>query len=715
MFGWAQGTIRRVVTVTRTGYASKWGDIQDLGCSELGKLGAIPGPNEPTDPAAAAAAILFTSGSTGPPKGVVYTHAMFRAQVDLLRSTYGIEPGEVDLCTFPLFALFAPALGLTSVVPEMDFTRPGRVDPSKILGPIAEFGVANLFGSPALIRRVGDHAAARGIRLPTLRRVISAGAPVPARVLARFAEALAPGVEIFTPYGATESLPVCSIGSGEILAETRGRTDAGAGVCVGRPVEGMRVAILPIRDEPIAAWSDDLDLPNGAIGEIAVAGPVVSRSYFRRDEATALAKIADPASGAVWHRMGDVGYRDAQGRIWFCGRKSHRVQTPGGTLFTIPVEGIFNAHPLVARTALVGVGPPGQARPVALRRIARPAGRPTLGRHPGRVAGAGPNEPDHAPGSNALLRHPRSRSTSATTPRSSANSWRPGRRGSSDDRPRHRRRRFPRPRDRRRLLARGDSVRSLARGDYPDLRVLGVEAIRGDLADPDAVDRAAEGVDVVFHVAAKAGVWGPWAEYHRANVVGTRNVVEACRRRGVGRLVFTSSPSVVAGARRHRRGRRVAPVSRPLRLRLPRDQGRGRATGPGRERTRPGTVALRPHLIWGPGDNHLIPRIVARARAGRLRRIGRRPNRVDSIYIDDAADAHLLAADRLGPGLARRRSRLLHLARRPLAALGPDQRHPPRRRPPARHPADPAPALAQLAGSALETAYRAFACPASRP
>ncbi len=404
LFGWGRKTIRQVVTVTRDGYRSKSGDLRALGRFELSKLVSPPAPFEPTDPGATAA-ILFTSGSTGPPKGVVYTHAMFRAQVDLLRSTYGIEPGEVDLCTFPLFALFAPALGLTSIVPEMDATRPGRVDPEAILGPIREFGVTNLFGSPALIRRVGDYAADRGIKLPTLRRVISAGAPVPSRVLATFANALNPGVQIFTPYGATESLPVCSIGSDEILGETRFRTDQGGGVCVGRPVEGMRVAILPIQDEPIPGWSDDLILPDGTIGEIAVSGPVVSRSYFRRNEANALAKMVDPASGTTWHRMGDVGARDEQGRIWFHGRKSHRVRTPSGTLFTIPCEAIFNTHPAVARTALVGVGAPNEAKPVLCVELKERLNRSAWERLRRELLALGQTNPITAP-IITFLRHP---------------------------------------------------------------------------------------------------------------------------------------------------------------------------------------------------------------------------------------------------------------------------------------------------------------------
>ena len=309
------------------------------------------------------AAILFTSGSTGPPKGVVYTHAIFNAQVNMLRDLYGIEPGEVDLCTFPLFALFAPALGMTSIVPEMDATRPAMVDPTKIIDAIESFGVTNMFGSPALIRRVGEYGAERGIKLPSLRRVISAGAPVPARVLERFATMLAPGVQIFTPYGATESLPVASIGSDEILGETRHATDRGAGVCVGRPVAGMKAEIIRISDEPIAVWSDDLKVPDGAVGEIVVAGPVVTRSYFQRPEANRLAKIEAPG-GVVMHRMGDLGYRDDRGRLWFCGRKAHRVVTGNGTLYTIPCEAVFNTHPEVNRTALVGLGPAENQRPV---------------------------------------------------------------------------------------------------------------------------------------------------------------------------------------------------------------------------------------------------------------------------------------------------------------------------------------------------------------
>ncbi|NBR84065.1 MAG: peptide synthase [Verrucomicrobia bacterium] len=300
------------------------------------------------------AAILFTSGSTGVPKGVLYTHAMFAAQIDQLRQLYGIQPGEIDLPTFPLFALFGPALGMAEVLPEMDFTRPAQADPVKLVAAIKRFRVTNMFGSPALINRLGRHGEAHGVKLPTLRRAISAGAPVPAKTLARFAALLPPGAQVFTPYGATECLPVANIGSAEILGETREQTEMGKGVCVGQPVAGLTAKIIRITDDPIAAWSDDLELPPGEIGEIAVQAPQASRAYFNREQSTVLAKIPT-ADGGFFHRMGDLGYRDERGRLWFCGRKSHRVVTRNGTLFTIPCEAIFNTHPAVFRSALVGV------------------------------------------------------------------------------------------------------------------------------------------------------------------------------------------------------------------------------------------------------------------------------------------------------------------------------------------------------------------------
>ncbi len=341
LLGWGRKTVRRLVTV---GPRLFWGGttLARLGRGDEPFSAVEVGPDE-------AAAILFTSGSTGAPKGAVYTHGIFTAQVEMLRAAYGIEPGEIDLPTFPLFALFDPALGMTAVLPEMDFTRPAHVDPGKIIGPIRKHGITNMFGSPALLRRVAGDA-----ELPTLKRVISAGAPVSPDVLERFTRMLAPGAEVHTAYGATESLPVSTIGSEEILGETAAGTREGRGVCVGRPLMGLSVSILKITDEPIEEWSEELRVERGEVGEIAVSGPVVTQAYFNRPESTALAKIAG-RNGDVIHRMGDLGYFDDKGRLWFCGRKSQRVVLEKETLYTIPCEGVFNAHPMVHRTALVGV------------------------------------------------------------------------------------------------------------------------------------------------------------------------------------------------------------------------------------------------------------------------------------------------------------------------------------------------------------------------
>jgi len=358
LLSWARQTVRIKVSVG----SRAWLGGHTL--EQVRALGSGGGVFPTTQPEPGeTAAILFTSGSTGPSKGVVYTHEYFNWQIEHIRSLYGIEPGELDLPTFPLFALFGPALGMTAILPDMDPTRPAQVDPVKIIEAIENFGITNLFGSPAVINRLGRYGEANGIKLPTLRRVISAGAPVPAKVIQRFAALLMPGTQVFTPYGATECLPVASIGSDELLGETRHLTDQGRGVCVGRPVPGLTVKAIHITDEAIGTWSDALEMPPGEIGELAVKGPHVTCTYHQRPEATALAKIPDD-KGGFYHRMGDVGYLDERGRIWFCGRKSHRVVTRQGVYFTIPCEAVFNTHPAVFRTALVGVPREGDVEPV---------------------------------------------------------------------------------------------------------------------------------------------------------------------------------------------------------------------------------------------------------------------------------------------------------------------------------------------------------------
>ena len=345
---WAASARVRVTTGMRA-----W--LADATLAEVERDGANAPPQladtQPDD----VAGILFTSGSTGVPKGVVYRHRHFVAQIEMLRNAFGIAPGGIDLPTFPPFALFDPALGLTSVIPDMDPTQPARADPRKLHAAIARFGITQLFGSPALMQVLARH----GEKLPTVKRVTSAGAPVPPAVVQRMFELLPADAQLWTPYGATECLPVAVIEGRELLT-LRARTETGAGTCVGRPVAGNTVRIIRISDDAIAAWDDALLVGVGQVGEITVAGPSATDSYFNRDAQTALAKIRETlpdGSERSVHRMGDLGWCDGEGRLWFCGRKSQRVVVDDlTTLCTEQVEPVFNTHPSVLRSALVGIG-----------------------------------------------------------------------------------------------------------------------------------------------------------------------------------------------------------------------------------------------------------------------------------------------------------------------------------------------------------------------
>jgi olefin beta-lactone synthetase len=328
---------------------------------KLGRARRSPFPMAPTT-RDETAAILFTTGSTGPAKGVVYSHGIFAAQIAAIKTHFLMSTGEIDLPTFPLFALFDPALGMTAVIPDMDPTRPALVNPVNIIAAINDHGVTNMFASPALLHRVGRYGRENGVKLPSLKRVITAGAPIMPANIEQFAGLLSAEAEIHTGYGATEAMPVAAIEGREILNETRHQSENGCGICVGRPLSGVAVRIIAIDDGPIAGGAEAVATANGAVGEIIVKGAQVTRRYFENTQADALSKIR--AADGLWHRMGDLGRLDPDGRLWFYGRKSHRVVTSGGTLFTIACEAIFNTHPLVYRSALVGVGSAPNQKPV---------------------------------------------------------------------------------------------------------------------------------------------------------------------------------------------------------------------------------------------------------------------------------------------------------------------------------------------------------------
>jgi olefin beta-lactone synthetase len=290
-------------------------------------------------------AILFTSGGTGIPKGVLYTHGIMNAQTDALKKMFHLSEKETDLPGFPLFALFTLAMGMSSVIPDMDPTRPAQCDPRKLVRNILTHQATFLAGSPAIWERVGEYCVHHNIQLPSVKYLVMFGAPVNLRIHRMFKKIL-PSGETFTPYGATECLPVSLISGREVLSS---ESETGFGTCVGKAIPGITIKIIHATDIPESKVSE---LKAHERGEIIVSGKQVTTSYFDMPEETLKAKIIDE-DDVLWHRMGDLGYLDEEQNLWFLGRKSHRVMDAGSTWFPLEVEAPFAGHPEVRRVALV--------------------------------------------------------------------------------------------------------------------------------------------------------------------------------------------------------------------------------------------------------------------------------------------------------------------------------------------------------------------------
>ncbi|WP_299493741.1 olefin beta-lactone synthetase [uncultured Shewanella sp.] len=373
ILGWGKKSVKHFITVggKHIGRYSPWGGVQlEQLVKRTPKSGRFSMARFDEDEMVA---ILFTSGSTGTPKGVVYSHGMFEAQIRALKEDYDIQVGERDLATFPLFSLFGPALGMASIVPDMDASKPITANPALIFAAIERYQCSNMFINPALIERLGQAGLAQ-IQvtktkelhsLSSIKRVISAGAPATISSVVRLGQLLPEKAKILTSYGATESLPLSQINHHELL-KTRDVTDNGGGICVGEAIHGVEIKVIDINEQPIKRWQESLCLPPYEVGEIVVKGPMVSQSYYQRDHANTLAKIADV--DGIRHRMGDLGYLDEAGKLWMCGRKAHRVvvQADEGIkeYYSIPCERIFNTHTRVKRTALVGVELDGNTVPL---------------------------------------------------------------------------------------------------------------------------------------------------------------------------------------------------------------------------------------------------------------------------------------------------------------------------------------------------------------
>jgi acyl-coenzyme A synthetase/AMP-(fatty) acid ligase len=319
--------------------------------SDIYKPHEEPFPIDDPDPGDLAI-IFFTTGSTGPAKGVENTAAGWTAQLEQLKRIMRPDEQEIDLATFPIFAFFDIVLGNTAVLPDMDPSKPAKVNPDRIIEAIGDLEATSIFGSPALLDRVGRYARPRGLLFPSVKRVLSGGAPVSASIMGMFS-ALLVDAQVFSIYGATECLPISGVGSNEVLSEINQPGQLALGTCVGRPFPGVDITIIKISDEPIAEYTDDLPAEDGEVGEIMIKSAHVSTRYLNRPDADTDHKVR--RGNEIWHRMGDLGRLDAGGRLWFCGRKQQRVITNEGTLFTVPCENIFNAHPLVKRSALAGV------------------------------------------------------------------------------------------------------------------------------------------------------------------------------------------------------------------------------------------------------------------------------------------------------------------------------------------------------------------------
>lgn len=320
-----------------------------------------PMPEVPVNPDADAV-IVFTSGSTGPAKGVAMTHRCMTARVRYVQEMLGLESGSTISETLLVYTVLEVCMGMTVVVPPMNLAKPATVDPDVVLATFSRFSPRIASASPVVWQRTVHRAQARGEKVTGLDKLLTTAAPIPVDLHRRIAAVFGDHTELFTPYGATEALPVAAIGTHEILSDTGARTARGEGTCVGKLAPGIEVRVLEVVDGPINPMRSARQAAPGSIGEIVVRGEAASPGYRAAPGADEAAKIPD--EGGTWHRMGDLGWLDDMGRLWFCGRVSHRLRTAGGMVPSDVVEGVFDGHPGVARTALVGIGQPGHEQAV---------------------------------------------------------------------------------------------------------------------------------------------------------------------------------------------------------------------------------------------------------------------------------------------------------------------------------------------------------------
>lgn len=325
------------------------------------------------------ATIMYTTGSTGPAKPALYRNRelsnVFRAVHHTWRFSE-IEGVPIDMPVFPAFFAVGLSAGGTIVIPPIDFVRqkPAKVNPRALLEVINDCGVQTLFASPVILENLSKLGRDEGARAPSMLTAVGGGAPLYSHVIGPLQAMLGVGGSVHADYGATEALPVTEMPGPEALEETYPATARGAGLCVGYPLPRVSLKIVAIDEEPIATLADARELPLGEVGEIIARGPHISPMYADDVESTDKNKIKGP-DGEIWHRLGDAGYLDQKGRLWVCGRLGHRITSANGLMFPLMCEPIFDAHPAVRQSGLVGVpnsAKPGVAIPVICVELADP-------------------------------------------------------------------------------------------------------------------------------------------------------------------------------------------------------------------------------------------------------------------------------------------------------------------------------------------------------
>jgi acyl-CoA synthetase (AMP-forming)/AMP-acid ligase II len=371
-FGWGPRTLRKLVLTGNpllpgarrvTGFPPFPGARSIRSLRKQAPAEPQPPKIGPDDPCI----ILYTTGSTGPAKPTLYPHRNFCQLFRNAHHSWRWDPDNevpVDMAVFPAFLFIPISAGGTMVVPPIDFARqgPAQVNSAALIQVINDCKVGSFFAAPILIENLSREALARNLTMPSLKRVIGAGAPISGPVETMLSAVMAPDGELAANYGATEAMPSTEMGSREHLQGLWDKTEQGAGICVGYALPGVALKIIDIVDGSIDSIEETSELPTGQVGEILVRGKHVSPEYYLDPESTRKNKVPDPQGD--WHRFGDTGYLDAQGRLWVCGRVSQRVKAAGGNVFPLQVEPLFDAHPKVRRSGLVGVPAPAGELPV---------------------------------------------------------------------------------------------------------------------------------------------------------------------------------------------------------------------------------------------------------------------------------------------------------------------------------------------------------------